>query len=47
MLGQWDDRPSDPATEGIILKIVGFQIEIHYHKIFQKLVLVVDPLQAL
>ena len=28
MLGRWDDRPIDPATQRIILKIVGF---IHKH----------------
>ena len=25
MLGQWDDRPIEPATHRIILKIVGFE----------------------
>ena len=24
MLGRWDDRPIDPVTQRIILKIVGF-----------------------
>ena len=24
MLGRWDDRPIDPATQRIISKIVGF-----------------------
>ena len=28
MLGRWDDRPIDPATQRIILKIVQFQIPI-------------------
>ena len=29
-IGQWDARPIDPATQRIILKIVGFQVSVQF-----------------